>query len=307
MTTEQLNINAQNTNILDFGILTLATKNDYLKAIALALSLRVSNPGVPIAIACSKKVGELVAPYFDYVIEEQAGLKGFVHKVYLDIYSPFKNSVFFDSDVLVFRAVKPYADAWSDQAYCAIGTYFTDGIGSFGLDRVNILKKINKPKLVELGGAGHAFFKKPQCSAVFDLAREVTANYHEIAGGIPYADEDVMNIVMTQMDLHPIENDATFMSRYFSAKFGTMKMDAAKGSCSYVWVDNGQLLKPCMTHFACNEAPFAYTYQMYKLFKKFNVPTKGLFKLAVHDGYELYIKNRLHPLVSKLRRIFKAK
>jgi len=80
---------------IEFGFLTLATKNDYLKAIGLALSIRVSNPGVPIAIACSNKVRPLVEPYFDYVIEEQAGLRGFIHKVYLDIYSPFQNTVFF--------------------------------------------------------------------------------------------------------------------------------------------------------------------------------------------------------------------
>jgi len=292
---------------LDLGILTLATKNDYLKAIGLALSLRVSNPGVPIAIACSKKVGELVAPYFDYVIEEKADLKGFVHKVYLDIYSPFKDTVFFDSDVLVFKPVKPYVDAWSNQPYCAIGRYYTDGKGTFGLDRVAILKKINKTKLVELGGAGHAVFYKPQCTAVFEAAREVTANYHEIAGGIPYADEDVMNIVMTQMDIAPIQNDATFLTRYFSAKSGTMKMDATKGLCSYIWVDNNQTLQPCMIHFACNEAPIVYTLQLYKLFRKFNVPTDGLFKVGAHDAYEIYVKMKLHPFVSKLRRLFQAK
>src|SRR6476659_3591148 len=100
-----------------FGILTLATPNDYLKAIGLALSVRVSNPGVPIAVACSPRVMPLVKPYFDVVVEEKAGLRGFVHKVYLDQYSPFDETVFFDSDVLVFRSVLPYVAEWRQHAY----------------------------------------------------------------------------------------------------------------------------------------------------------------------------------------------
>ena len=125
-----------------FGILTLATPNDYLKAIGLALSVRVSNPGVPIAVACSAKVRPLVAPYFDHVIEEQAGLKGFVHKVYLDRYSPFVETMFFDSDVLVFKPVRPYVESWGPGPYYACGHYMTDGKSAFGLDRQAVLKKI---------------------------------------------------------------------------------------------------------------------------------------------------------------------
>src|SRR4051812_35474258 len=111
-----------------FGVLTLATKNDYLKAIGLALSLRVSNPGVPTAVACSAPVGELLKPYFDHVIEEKAGLRGFVHKVYLDHYSPFDETIFLDSDVLVFKPLKPYMDSWGPGPYHACGGYETGGV-----------------------------------------------------------------------------------------------------------------------------------------------------------------------------------
>ena len=92
---------------MPFGILTLATPDDYRKAIGLALSLRVSNPGVPTAVACSPKLSTRLAPYFDRVIDEDPTLRGFVHKVHLDRYSPFDDTFFFDSDVLVFRDLKP--------------------------------------------------------------------------------------------------------------------------------------------------------------------------------------------------------
>jgi hypothetical protein len=61
-----------------FGILTLATPDNYRKAIGLALSLRVSNPGVPTAVACSPKLHATLAPYFDRLIDEDPTLRGFV-------------------------------------------------------------------------------------------------------------------------------------------------------------------------------------------------------------------------------------
>jgi hypothetical protein len=273
----------------NFGFITMATPSDYLKAIGLALSLKVSNPGIPIAVACSKKLHPFLQPYFDYLIEEKAGLRGFVHKVYLDEYSPFEDTVFFDSDILVFKEVKPYVYSWGNAAYYACGEYLKDGLSYFGLNRAEILKKINKSQMVEIGGAGHAFFRKPDCKQIFDMAREITANYKEIAGNIAYADEDVMNIVMTKLDIVPPPH-YDFHARYLSAKSWTMKMDASNATCSFIWRNTLKPYHPCMVHFAANEAPFVYTWNLYKLFKKFNVPTKGLLKMCISDAYELYIK-----------------
>lgn len=289
-----------------FGFLTMATPSDYLKAIGLALSLRVSNPGIPIAIACSNKLRKLVEPFFDYVIEEKAGLRGFVHKVYLDEYSPFQDTVFFDSDVLVFKEVKPYVYSWGGASYCACGRYIKDGKSAFGLDREKVLKKINKSQMVEIGGAGHAFFRKPDCKVVFDMAREITENYKEIAGDIAYADEDVLNIVMTKLDLVPAPH-VDFFSRYMSAKKWTMNMDVRVAKCRFIWRNNDMIYEPCMVHFAANEAPFAYSWQLYILFRKFNVSTKGLLKMCICDAWELYVKLRTSNCFSKLKNLITTK
>ena len=160
-----------------FGILTLATPNDYRKAIGLALSVRVSNPGVQIAVACSPRVGKLVAPYFDIIVDENRSLRGFEHKVHLDEYTPFETTFFFDSDILIFRPLQEIVDSWGDQPYLACGIYTTDGFSSFGQDKVKVLKKLGKEKLVTIDGAGHALFRTPQSKEIFDLAREVTARW----------------------------------------------------------------------------------------------------------------------------------
>jgi hypothetical protein len=286
-----------------FGILTLATPKDYLKAIGLALSVRVSNPGVQIAVACSRRVMPLVMPYFDFVIEEKAGLRGFVHKVHLDQYSPFDETMFFDSDVLVFKPLLPYLRSWGAGPYLACGGYMTGGMSSFGLDRAATLKKLGKGKLVVIDGAGHALFRKPSCTAVFELARQVTADYKRYAGDIAYADEDVLSIVLTSMDLPPAPQDDYFHARYLSARVGTMRMDATQGLCSFVASDplqEGRRIEPYIVHFADREAPYAYTRQLLRLFRKFGVSTQGLVAMGASDFYERTIRS---PIARQRRRL----
>lgn len=282
---------------MQFGILTLATPNDYRKAIGLALSARVSNPGIPLAVACSAKVGELLKPYFDHVILEDSRLRGFEHKVHLDKYSPFENTFFFDSDVLLFKDLRPTTDNWGHQSYTAIGNYSSDGYTCFGLDRKKVLQKIGKSTLAMIDGAGHAFFTKPACYEVFDLARFITENHAEYAGNIPYADEDVMDIAMTILNLVPADGDG-FFSRYLTAIPGTLEMDATVGKCRMVANYSGKVIEPCMMHFAANEAPFPYARQLYMLFKKYGVNTDGVYSEALRDFYTIEV---LWPLKRKIK------
>jgi hypothetical protein len=282
-----------------FGVLTLATPNDYLKAIGLALSVRVSNPGVPVAVACGPKLVEVLKPYFDHVVPEEPGLRGFVHKVYLDQYSPFEKTLFLDSDVLVFKPVQPHTNSWKCQTYTACGSFQTGGVSTFGMDRAAVLKKLGMTSLVVIDGAGHGYFCKPACNQVFAEAREITKNYRSWVGDIKYADEDVMNIAMTKLGLEPVLG-TDFFSRYLSARPGTMKMDATNAICTFADSITGRQVSPCMMHFAANEAAIPYTYQLFKLFRKFGAPTSGLLKLCLIDLYEREVKLPLATKKGKL-------
>lgn len=289
-----------------FGILTLASPNDFLKAIGLALSLRASNPDVPTAVACCAKLKHLLTPYFDHVVEEHPGLRGFEHKVYLDRYTPFDTTFFFDSDVLVFRSVRPYVEQWGHPAYSACGRYNSDGFSAFGLDRVAVLRKIGFTELVIIDGAGHACFEKTAGRELFDLARSITANYADYAGNIPYADEDVMSIAMTMLKLPPSPY-TQFFSRYLSAVPGTLEIDASRAFCRYISAEDGKPFFPCMMHFAAKEAPVAYTRQLRRLFRANGVPTRGLLALGVNDLWNATIKSSLASGVRSLKKTFSAR
>lgn len=283
------------TNDTSFGILTLASPGDYLKAIGLALSLRASNPGVPTAVACAAKLEPLLKPFFDYVIEERPGLRGFVHKVYLDEYTPFNTTFFLDSDILCFRPLKPYVSIWNHPVYSACGRYHFGGHSMFGLDRSAVMKKIGSDKLVVIDGAGHACFQKAASRELFDLAREITANYKAYAGDTPYADEDVMSIAMTMLKLEPSPY-LDFFSRYLSAKPGTLELDSSKGVCRYISTITNEPYLPCIMHFAANEAPVAYTRELLRLFRANGVSTRGLLALGANDFWATTVKPRLRPV-----------
>jgi hypothetical protein len=285
---------------MSFGVLTLATMGDHQKAVGLALSLRVSNPDVPIAVACSSTVRPIVAPYFDFCVEEEPTLRGFIHKLHLDRYSPFEETFFFDSDVLVFRPLKEVLGSWRIQPYSACGKFVTTGISTFGLDTERTLKIIDRSALVDIGGAGHAYFRKPECEAIFELAREVAANYEHYAGQIKFADEDVMNIVMTMLDMKPMPH-FDFWSRPLSAKRGSMKIDASEARCTLELVETGQIQRPVMMHFAAKEAAFLYARQRRRLLKRFDVPTEGLMLSALHDFYLRDLKSPLKARVDRLK------
>lgn len=285
---------------MNFGILTLATKSDYLKAIGLALSLRVSNPGIPVAITCSKNIRSLVEPYFDYVIDEDPSLRGFEHKVNLDRYTPFDETLFLDSDVFVFKDVKPYLKTWGNFPYTACGDYVTEGFSSFNFDIAKSLKSLGREKFVKVEGVGHGLFRKPDCIDFFEKAREVTKNYPQYAGDAKYSDEDVISIVMTMMDFSPAPW-ADFFSRHLSAEPGTMEMDASKGKCTFILRGSREPYSPCTMHFSRDEAAFSYSWQLFKLFRRFNIPTKGLFRFAIICFYKREVRLRLHEYKKRLK------
>jgi len=274
----------------EFGVLTMATSNDYLKALGLSLSIRKHNPDVKIAIACYKDVSDKIGKYFDYVIEQRHDLKGFEHKVYLDEYSPFDKTFFFDADVLFFKSLNPVYEEWKGRAYTARGVYESVGVSSFGLDFEIALAKIGKDKLVRIGGAGHAYFEKPACKDVFNLARKITKDYTNYANPCKYADEDVMAIAMTILDLKPMKT-VDFQSRLLHAIPGSFRMNVVEGVCTFSKKENqfkalekGRQVSPYMVHFATREGALVYRRALSQIFKENGIAMEyELWCLAFSD------------------------
>lgn len=267
----------------DFGVLTLATKRDYIKAVAMACSLRETTPGVPICIVCTQEIADIVGKYFDHVVIERSGIKGFAHKILLDQYSPFKKTFFIDADMLVYKDIRPMIDHWDEKRYAAGGSITTNKISSFGLNQEYVLKKNNKVNFSDISGAGHAYFEKPYCNEVFELGRKIMDNYTAYANPCRFADEDVMGIAMTMLDIVPVSPTGYFGMPNHAVKW-TFKTNVLKKECSYIDGVYGQI-EPTAVHFAAMQRPFVYAREQSRLLKKNKITIKGLWKKAWIEYY----------------------
>ena len=248
-----------------FGFLTLAIKKDYKKAIALSLRIRQLMPGIPIAVVCPSFLHDNLSPFFDTVITEYPNLRGFEHKLYLDKYSPFEKTFFLDADILMIREIGDYIADWTGSAYAVRGHLVTSGISSFGLDRELALTIIDKTEFAHIGGAGHAYFEKPACERVFNEAREIAANY-TVFKAERLADEDVMGIAMSKLDIRPKDNKR-FLGSPWAAVNNSFKIDVNNNFCSYEDAIFGKV-SPAIIHFPSMGKPLTYAREMRKIFRK---------------------------------------
>lgn len=258
----------------EMGILTLATSRDYAMAIALAQSLKLRSPNMPVAVACPPAIRKKLEPHFDSVINKLADVKeSFVQKLYLDKYSPYERTLFLDADMLVFKDPMPIFEKWKGSPYAARGWYVSSGISSFGADREKILKMIGRDKLVCIDGAGHAYFEKPGCFEVFEKAREIAKNYRRYSNPCSFADEDVMNIALTLLSIEPKPNKGFLGSPRFAVP-GTFRMDALEGTCSYIDKldkETGAITMPMVVHFMRRATPILYARELERLRRYFEL------------------------------------
>lgn len=236
-----------------------------------------------------------VEPYFDQVIVERDDLKGFEHKLFLDEYSPYEKTFFFDADILILQDILPIIEQWSGYAYSVRGRMATEGVSSFGLDRKLALQLIEKDEFSVIDGAGHAYFEKPACVELFDKAREISKQY-DIFQTNKFADEDAVGIAMTTLDIKPMENNG-FLGSPWCAINDSFKIDTDKPMCKYddlVW----GVVEPYVVHFPRFIFPFVYARELIKTFKRHNIKVDGIWNQAAK---EVFIIKVLWPVL-KLRR-----
>jgi hypothetical protein len=284
-------------NSNQIGVLTLAIPKDFKKAIALALTLRERTPELPIAVVCPSSLVSQLEFFFDEVIVERPDLKGFEHKLYLDEYSPYDKTFFFDSDVLIIKDILPTMKLWSGSAYAVRGNLATSGISSFGLNREFALKKIHKKHFSVIDGAGHAYFEKPACYEVFDKAREILCTYEQYQAD-KFADEDAMGIAMTMLDIEPKQNNG-FLGSPWCAVDRSFHIDTDNGICSYKDLIFGNV-EPRVVHFPRFIYPFIYAREMAKTYRRHNEKISGIYPQALK---EVLITELYWPLLSFRRKV----
>ncbi|WP_428387146.1 hypothetical protein [Mucisphaera sp.] len=280
------------------GILVLATRFDWHKAIALSLSLRTTSKELPLACVAAPDVICKLEGYYETLIPERCDIKGFEHKLYLDEYSPFQNTLFLDADMLSFKDVRQITESWRGCAYMARGRVLSGGISAFGLDRIAQLERIGVSHFSEIGGAGHAYFEKPGCFKVFHRAREIGNNYHEIAPGASLADEDVLGITMTEQGILPAR-DKQVVGFLGGVNRSTLSLDVLKPRCTYIDQEN-DVIEPALLHFPRRMTPLLYHSLMKEICDHHRAPINIPWRrLAIQEWFQ-------HSLLFDVKQRLKA-
>ena len=206
------------------GILTLAIGKKYRKqAKYLAYSCILNSPSLPRAIITDdcdyfKELYDIVIKY-----DENMG-NPFEVKLRLDLFTPFYETLFLDSDTLVYSDLRFFWENFRENSFVYAGTRKSTGI--WYMDISQILKKFNLSWIPTLNSGTFLFRKDKIGCETLNFAAYLYKNPEGIE--IPYfrgkmlPDEPFLSIALAKNNQFPIEEKEDF------GRLGRSLIDAAK-------------------------------------------------------------------------------
>ncbi|ARS38459.1 hypothetical protein CA265_01680 [Sphingobacteriaceae bacterium GW460-11-11-14-LB5] len=156
--------------------------------------------------------------------------EGFSTKLHLDKLAPSGQTLFIDSDCLIFGNIDGIFDRFKGKDVSVIGGYINEGEW-FG-DIKSICKKFNVPCLPKFNGGIYYLEKGQNASKVYEDARRLEKEYDAIGfkrlRNKPN-DEVIMALAMQLNGMHTIPDDGTIMSDPQACP-GGYKIDLINGS-----------------------------------------------------------------------------
>jgi hypothetical protein len=237
-----------------FGVVTIAMGHEkYLRqARILSLSLRRNMPGIPLAIVTD---GHSLAASADIIIPANDDIPvGVLHKVFLDKYTPFSETLFIDSDCVVTRPFLKELEQIRKFDFTPAIERFTpaDGKDEYIEDLPAILKLFGGTKYPKFNG-GIYFFKEGESSSlVFRTARDIHSHYQSY--GIRAFDrsgpgeETVFALALSKLGMLDLYHDEGRLMRTPTGLKGKISIDPLGGGCAFERYDG--VVSPAICHFA---------------------------------------------------------
>ncbi len=314
-------------------ILTIATgKEIYIKlAVNLARSFKWWHPNTDIQFHLvtdqEERVPAEVRKYINIkkITPGELG-QGFSSKLHLDQLAPEGQTLFIDSDCLIFGDLSHLFEAFKGYPVSVIGGYIAEGEW-FG-DVAKICRDFNIHHLPKFNGGIYYIEKGPIATQLYEKARELEKKYDEI-GFIRLRnrpnDEVLMALAMQLYNQVPIPDDGTIMSDPQACR-GIYTLDIIKGktlmtnppypSANHQSWYPFEKVSPLIVHFLGSYTQdFPYQLEVYRL-KNALSGYKGIYidsysKLIIKWPQQLkkFLKNNLRILYRYffgLRRIKKS-
>jgi hypothetical protein len=256
------------------GVITLAFgKQRYVDmGKSLGRSLVLNAPNLPRAVVTDSDDSEL-KDLFTHIIPFQPDFGSNVRqKLHLDLYSPFKETLFVDSDCLVLNNLDSFWKVFAEQYFGVPGwRELRKGSSDPYLDVAFILDYFKIEALPKFNGGTYYFKHCEQTTRFFDSARDLLTDsenlrFVQFRQDGP-ADEAILSVAMALEGLSATSMGVRGMWTPISSK-GPLKLDVKHGLCSFE--KEGTTVYPDIIHFAGEYAScFAYYRESVKLMRRF--------------------------------------
>jgi hypothetical protein len=294
----------------DAGIITLAYGlPKYIEmAKSLARSLQIHSPQIPRSIVTDCIDDAEILALFTTVIPLRREYGSNVRqKLYLDMYSPYTNTLFIDSDCLVVRDLQFIFDSLEGISFSVPGeNYLTFGSKDPFVDVDRILNHFGITKLPKFNGGLYYIEKNEISTKMFDSARDILSKSSELGfldfRGDGAADEPVVAVAMMLHNQNMFQDNGTMMRTPFGLK-GPFDIDVLTGKSTFL--KENKVVSPAVLHFASEwcEHP-AYVCETLKL-KRLSEGNKNTTNLILFPKFQLRYGYQIALLRFVLKRIIK--
>jgi hypothetical protein len=245
------------------GIITLAYGHRRFveQARSLAYSLQLHAPHLPRTLVTDSNDPEILRQFSNVIAYRPEYGSGVRQKLYLDMYSPYEETLFIDSDCLVLGHL---ADFWSVFAGNYFGVpgfrYLRKGSTDPFFDVDYVLDALQLTSIPKFNGGTYYFTRSAEATAFFRTSRKLMEDSRALRLGEfrrnGPADETLYSLAMAIHQVGPTWMGVRGMWTPCGYK-GRLRLDVLKGTCSFQ--KEGMHLSPEIVHFP-GEYVYAFPY-----------------------------------------------
>lgn len=219
-----------------FGLLTMAFHREkYLhQAVALARSVRLHNPHLPIAIVTNLE-SDLLNANFDQIIQYRDDYGDiFEQKLYLYDYSPFQETLYIDSDCLMYGSLESTIKYLSQHSFWMPGYNNSEDFNPYwGVEAADWCQRLGVATVPRFNAGVFYFAKCKLAEAVFFAARKAFDDYDDwgikyVSGGRK-SDEPCFSVGMARQGVQADEAGLS-ISTTFNGFEGAVSADVISGT-----------------------------------------------------------------------------
>jgi hypothetical protein len=238
----------------DRGIITFAYgAREYIDlSIALGQSLQRFSPHISRALVTDSGDPKLRSIFHSVIpVRKELG-SDVAQKLYIDVYSPFVETLFIDCDSLVVRDLDFAFQLFRESGACAIGTnLMLPGEIVQGVVVSEVCDSLKIPAIPRFNGGIYYIDKNGESAKVIARARELLKDYKkygfkDFRSDGPN-DEFLMGAAMAELGLLPIGDHGSLM-RTPIGLIGKLHVDVLKGEANFN--KEGSNVAPAVVHFA---------------------------------------------------------